>query len=64
MKADTTKVGTRILVSHGAERKADGSRCWGGVAEVKQAHEHTFLAACECGWKFGAMHTAGYNAAE
>jgi hypothetical protein len=62
MKADTTKVGTELEVSHG--RMSRSGTCLGGVAKVETANAHVFTAVCVCGWRFSAMHTAGYNAPE
>lgn len=64
MKADTTKVGAELEVSHGWMVKADGTGCHGDVAKVLSANDTTFLAECQCGWRFGGSHTDGYRAPE
>lgn len=63
MKADTRTKGARLLVEHG-RGAVKGSTCTGGTATVEAVSAHGFVARCACGWRFGGMHTDGYNAPE
>lgn len=57
-----SKIGSRILVSHSREVSAkDGTACYGDVATVTHVGPQSFVAQCDCGWRFVGMRTDKYR---